>query len=110
MRGNATSTMHTVQSVRRGPRLRQERFLGLARLFFAAADPARIRILRTLQRRGEACVSDLADELEMSVPAVSHHLRILRECRCLKTVRMGRMVCYQFVPNAFTKFVTDYLT
>lgn len=101
--------MHTVQSVRRGPRLRREQFLGLARLFFAAADPARIRILLTLQRRGEACVSDLADELDMSVAAVSHHLQLLRECRCLKTIRMGRMICYRFVSNRFTKFVIAHV-
>lgn len=97
--------MHTVQEVRRGNQVRRERFRGLARLFFAAADPARIRILLILAERGEACVSELAGELGMSVAAVSHHLQILRECRCLKTIRMGKMICYRFVPNRFTTFV-----
>lgn len=101
--------MHTAQLVRKGDRLVPQRFRHLARLFFSAADPVRIQILGLLAERGEACVTDLADELGMSVPAVSHHLQILRECRCLKTIRMGRMACYRFVPNAFTKFVTDHL-
>lgn len=101
--------MHTVQSVKRGNRIVEQRFRGLARLFFAAADPARIRILGELSRRREACVSDLAEELGMSVAALSHHLQILRECRCLQTIRMGKLICYRFVPNAFTKFVTGHI-
>ncbi|MEK7108565.1 MAG: metalloregulator ArsR/SmtB family transcription factor [Patescibacteria group bacterium] len=101
--------MHTVQAVKRGNRIVEQRFRGLARLFFAVADPTRIRILLTLQRRDEACVTDLADELGISVAAVSHHLRILRECRCLQTIRMGKMICYRFIPNAFTKFVIGRL-
>lgn len=101
--------MHTAQLVRKGDRLVPQRFRGLARLFFSAADPVRLQILGLLADRGQACVTDLADELGMSAAAVSHHLQILRECRCLETVRMGRMVCCRFVPNAFTKFVIGQL-
>lgn len=97
--------MRTVQAIRRGGEIRRERYRGAARLFFAAADPVRLRIFRILADRGEACVSDLAEELGMSSAAVSHHLQLLRECRCLKTIRTGRMVCYQFVPSTFTRFV-----
>lgn len=97
--------MHTAQFVKKGDRFVPQRFRGLARLFFSAADPVRIHILGLLAERGQACVTDLADAVGMSVAAVSHHLQILRECRCLKTVRIGRMACYRFVPNAFTKFV-----
>lgn len=101
--------MRAAQEIRKGGEIRREQFRGVARLFFAAADPVRLRIFRILVDRGEACVSDLAEELHMSASAVSHHLQILRGCRCLKTVRTGKMVCYQFVPNRFTWFVTSYL-
>ncbi len=101
--------MHRVQKYKRRGALRRHRHLGVARLFFAAADPTRLQILLHLERRGEACVSDIAAELGMGVAAVSHHLRILQECRCLKTVRVAKMICYQFVPNPFTKLVLDFL-
>lgn len=103
------TVMHRVQRYQRSGALRRHRYLGVARLFFAAADPTRLRILLCLERRGEACVSDIASELGMGVAAVSHHLRILQECQCLKTVRMAKMICYQFVPNPFTKFVLSFL-
>lgn len=97
--------MRTGQEMRRGRRTRQKRYFQSARLFFSAADPMRLEILSRLAERGEACVSDMAEELNMSVAAVSHHLQILEECRCLKTVRSGRMICYQLLPNDFTRFV-----
>ncbi len=101
--------MYRVQRIRRGAEARRQRYLGAARLFFAVADPARISILLHLERSGEACVSDLARALGKSVAAVSYHLRLLQECRCLKTVRMQKMICYQFVPNPFTKLVLEFL-
>lgn len=97
--------MHTVEEIRLGGRLRPQKFRDVARLFFAAADPARIRILLFLRAEGEACVSDIAGGLGMSVAAASHHLRLLRECRCLRTIRMGKMICYRFVANPFTEFL-----
>lgn len=97
--------MHTTHATRKFGRIQPERFHSIARLFFSAADPARVRIILLLAERGEVCVTNLAEELDMAVPTISHHLRILRECRCVKTIKSGRMVCYQFIPNAFTKFV-----
>ena len=101
--------MHTIQEVRRGTKLHRVPLLGLARLFFACADPARIRILLFLRDAREACVSDIADELDMSVAATSHHLQILQQCRCLKTIRMGKMICYRFVANPFTEFLVTVI-
>lgn len=101
--------MYRIQRVRRGAEVHKQRYLGPARLFFAVADPTRIKILLYLSRSGEVCVSDLAEELGIGLAAISYHLRILQECRCLKTVRMRKMICYQFVPNPFTKLVLSFL-
>lgn len=98
-------SMHTTHAIRKFGRIRPELFHSIARLFFSCGDPARVRILLLLAKRGEVCVTDLAEELELGMATVSHHLRILRECRCVKTIKSGRMVCYQFVPNVFTKFL-----
>ena len=101
--------MHTAQSVRHGSNVVRERYHRAARMFFAGADPARLKILLILRGRKEACVSDLARELGMTIQTVSHHLRLLRECKCLATVRSGRMVCYEFVASPFTEFVLSFL-
>ena len=42
------------------------------------ADPTRLRIFRML-RKGEACVCEMAAELDLAENLVSHHLRALRE-------------------------------
>src|SRR5215211_7341489 len=48
----------------------------LSRTFAALADPTRRAILTRLAE-GEATVSELADPLPMSLPAVSRHLKVL---------------------------------
>ena len=47
------------------------------RTFAALADPTRRRVVDLL-RDGERRAGELADELSMSAPAMSRHLRILR--------------------------------
>jgi DNA-binding transcriptional ArsR family regulator len=46
--------------------------------FTALADPTRRHIVETLAG-GESAFGDLADRFEMSRPAVSQHLKVLRE-------------------------------
>jgi DNA-binding transcriptional ArsR family regulator len=49
---------------------------GLSATFAALADPTRRAILARL-RSGEASVSELAEPFDMSMPAVSKHLKVL---------------------------------
>lgn len=51
--------------------------------FVAVADPTRRAILDRL-RAGEAPVSAIAADFDMSRPAVSRHLRVLREARLVR--------------------------
>ncbi len=46
--------------------------------FTALADPTRRRIIESLAA-GETAFGDLADKFEMSRPAVSQHLKVLRD-------------------------------
>jgi len=48
----------------------------LSRIFSALADPTRRSILERLSE-GEASVSELAEPFEMSMPAISKHLKVL---------------------------------
>ena len=66
---------------------------GLSELFGALADETRTRILYLLSRQ-ELCVCDLAHLLDMTLPAISHHLRLLKALRLVKGRREGKQVFY----------------
>jgi DNA-binding transcriptional ArsR family regulator len=66
----------------------------LSRLFSAFADPTRLRILHALCVSDELCVCDLAVIAGLSVSAVSHQLRLLRDRDLVRARREGRMVYY----------------
>ena len=70
------------------------RFLSVAELFRALGDPTRARIFWLLSHR-EECVINIAAMLDMSSPAVSHHLRSLAECGLLESRRDGKEVYYK---------------
>jgi ArsR family transcriptional regulator, lead/cadmium/zinc/bismuth-responsive transcriptional repressor len=65
----------------------------LAETFQALGDTSRVQIIWTLSK-GELCVGDIADLMAMSQPAVSHHLRTLRNLRLVKVRRDGRTTFY----------------
>ncbi len=59
----------------------------------ALATPSRVRILSRLAS-GPCTVSELTDELEMSQPAISQQLRVLRHLGLVVGERDGRNVVY----------------
>jgi ArsR family transcriptional regulator len=71
----------------------RETFVLLAETFQALGDTSRVQIVWALSQR-ELCVGDIAQLLAMSQPAVSHHLRTLRNLRLVKVRRDGRTSFY----------------
>ncbi len=71
----------------------QRKFSLLAETFQALGDASRVRIIWHLSQK-EYKVGELAQALSMSQPAVSHHLRILRQLRLVKVRRDGRIAFY----------------
>jgi DNA-binding transcriptional ArsR family regulator len=63
-------------------------------VFYAVADPTRRRLLDRLAR-GESHVNALAVPFRMSRPAVSQHLRILRDAGLVAVRRSGRERLYR---------------
>jgi len=66
----------------------------LSRLYSALSDPTRLKILHALTVTKELCVCDLAVIADLSVSAVSHQLRLLRDRNLVRARRDGRMVYY----------------
>lgn len=65
----------------------------MADTFKVLGDPTRIRILALLAE-GEACVTNIADSLEMTQSAISHQLRLLRHAGLVKFTKTGKEVFY----------------
>ncbi|NLM47010.1 MAG: helix-turn-helix transcriptional regulator [Firmicutes bacterium] len=65
----------------------------LSRMFAAFGDANRLRIMLSISER-ELCVCELGEVLEMSTPAVSHHLRRLKDLGLVRTRREGKLVYY----------------
>ena len=74
-------------------------FAAAAEVFKQLSDPTRVRIFWLLSHQ-EACVINLAAMLEMSSPAVSHHLRSLTESGLLVSRRDGKEVYYKAADTA----------
>ena len=70
----------------------------IAELFKALSDPTRVRIIGLLAH-AELCVGDLARVLDMSQPAVSHQLRVLRNLRIVRARKSGRHVFYTMMDD-----------
>lgn len=71
-------------------------------IFRAIADPTRRAILDRL-RAGPLPVNALAAEFEQSRPAISRHLRVLREAQVVTEERTGRERLYQLQPAALNE-------
>jgi DNA-binding transcriptional ArsR family regulator len=63
-------------------------------VFNAAAEPRRREILVFLLDR-ERSVSDVVEKLRLEQPAVSKHLRVLRDVGLVRVRRIGRHKLYQ---------------
>ena len=65
----------------------------------AVADPIRRRVLE-LVRDAELAAGRIAEEFDVSRPAVSRHLRVLREAGLVEERRDGRLRLYRANPDA----------
>jgi DNA-binding transcriptional ArsR family regulator len=72
--------------------------VSMSRALKALSDSNRIRILEILVK-GEFCVSDLVERLQIDQPKVSHHLAILRSAGVIRSRRDGRRINYSLRPT-----------
>ncbi len=69
--------------------------MSLADLYSALADPTRLRVLELLHDRARP-VHELAAAFDISRPAISRHLRVLKEAGLVQEVKQGRENLYSF--------------
>jgi DNA-binding transcriptional ArsR family regulator len=71
------------------------------KVFGALAHPIRLAILERLLRNPPEPVHELAAEFAVTRPAISLHLRVLRDAGLVSELRRGRERHYQIEPSGF---------
>lgn len=74
-------------------------------VYHAIADPTRRAILDRL-RSGPAAVNAILGDFPQSRPAISKHLRVLREARIVVEQRVGRERIYRLRPEQLHQVAT----
>ncbi|NLI54972.1 MAG: winged helix-turn-helix transcriptional regulator [Clostridiales bacterium] len=69
-----------------------------AAVFAHLSDSTRVRLLSMLAV-SDMCVCEMADLLGMSQPAISHHLRGLRQCDVIRFRKQGQRTLYSLSDN-----------
>ncbi|HHG86697.1 MAG TPA: ArsR family transcriptional regulator [Bacteroidetes bacterium] len=64
-----------------------------------AGNEVRFKILFLLQDKGKQCVCDLSDILSMKIPAISQHLRKMKDGKLVTSNKVGATVFYQLTPG-----------
>ena len=78
-----------------------------ARTFQALSDPTRLRIL-SLLGSGSMNVTAMVEKLDCTQPAVSRHLKVLREAGLIVDARRGKWIEYSSNPRAVAE-AAEYL-
>lgn len=69
-------------------------FSQLGKVLVLAGNEVRLKILYLLEEENELCPCDLSDILGMSIPAVSQHLRKLKDGGVIESRRVGQTIYY----------------
>lgn len=65
----------------------------LAKIFKALSDETRLKVIKLLEK-GELCVCEIVEALNMIQPKVSFHLSVLKDAGLVKMRREGKWIIY----------------
>jgi DNA-binding transcriptional ArsR family regulator len=69
-------------------------FSQLSHIVALAGNEVRLKILYLLEEESQLCPCDLADILRMTVPAISQHLRKLKDANIVESRKVGQTIFY----------------
>ncbi len=72
-------------------------------VFSALADDTRRDILEMLARRGKLSASNIYRKFDVTHPAISQHLKILREAKLVDVKKQAQRRIYQINPKKITE-------
>lgn len=83
-----------IQQCKKRLKAAETSFERLGRVLSLAGNEVRLKILYLLEEETELCVCDLSEILGMTIPAVSQHLRKLKDAQMLKSRKTGQTIFY----------------
>lgn len=86
--------MVQIKSCREKLKANSKSFLQLGQILSLAGNEVRLKILFLLEEETELCPCDLSDILGMSIPAVSQHLRKLKDGDIIEARKEGQTIFY----------------
>ena len=98
---------HNIDQIR-AQLAKADNFQIVADIFKQVGDPSRVRIFWLLCHC-EECVVNIAAMLNMSSPAVSHHLRVLKDSGLLSSRRDGREVYYRAADTSQSRLLHEMI-
>ncbi len=75
----------------------QKPFYKLSNILALAGNEVRLKIVYLLEEEKELCPCDLADILGMSIPAISQHLRKLKDGNIVEARKEGQTIYYSLI-------------
>jgi len=71
--------------------------------FTALADPTRRNIIEMIASRGELAATDISDNFSISPPAISQHLKVLREVKLVRMEKRAQQRIYSIDTNGISE-------
>ncbi len=68
-------------------------------VFHALAEPTRREIIEILASHGQLSASSISNQFSMSAPAISQHLKILREAHLVEVEKRAQLRLYTINPR-----------
>jgi len=73
---------------------------GFMDMFSALADPTRRKIIEILATNGQLSATEICEKFPFSPPAISQHLKILREAELVQVEKRAQQRIYTLNPRA----------
>ena len=80
----------------------EDKCIEQANVFKALSEPNRLMIVDMLSL-GELCACKILEELNITQPTLSHHMKILCDCGLVKVRREGKWIHYSLNPENIKK-------
>lgn len=84
-----------------------ERINKMAIIAKVFAHPARLAILQYISKQESCICNDIVDEIGLSQPTISQHLKVINDAGLLKGNFEGKSICYCLNLERFQEFQTE---
>ena len=85
------------------PGIQQDNRAARQRLFYALAEPTRRDIIELLASNGQLSATDISNNFAVSAPAISQHLKVLREANFVRVEKRAQQRIYRINTEAMSE-------